>query len=190
MARLQLALVAVAGVVAACASPTSPSPTAGVAVSSAPTAGASQGPSGSPVAVEGGCGATQVLAGPGPDARLGLADNPWAWATPADSGIVAYFWYPPPGVLSALRDPNDPNTGNTKILWITHGAGTGQLTVAARPSDASSPVVRFTFPPAASPADNYPSSIGLPSPGCWHLDLTLGTVRAAMDLTVATAPPK
>ena len=188
--RSHLAFLAVASVVAACASPTTPSPTAGVEVSSVPGPAASPGPSGSPIAVEGGCGATQVFAGPGPDARLGLADNPWAWATPADSGIVAYFWYPPPGVISALLDPNDPNSGNTKILWIAHGAATGQFIIAARRSDSSSPVVRFTFPPAMSPADNYPSSIGLPSPGCWHLDLTLGTVRAAMDLTVASAPPK
>ncbi len=190
MVRLHLALLAVAGVVAACASPPSPSPADGLAVSSAPSRAASPGPSGSPVAVGGGCGATQVFAGPGPDARLGLTDNPWAWATPAESGIVAYFWYPPPGVLSALRDPNDPNSGNTKILWITHGADTGQFIVAARRSDSSSPVVRFAFPPAMSPAQNYPSSIGLPSPGCWHLDLTLGKLRAAMDLSVATAPPK
>jgi hypothetical protein len=89
-----------------------------------------------------------------------------------------------------LRDPNDPSSGNTKILWVAHGAAAGDLVIAAHSPDSSSPVVQFTVPAVASPAGNYPSSIGLPSPGCWRLDLTIGTVGAAIDLTVASAPPK
>jgi hypothetical protein len=49
----------------------------------------------------------------------------------------------------------------------------------------SSPVVRFDFGVALSPSGNYPSSIDLPSPGCWRLELTLGTVHATIDVMVA-----
>jgi hypothetical protein len=49
----------------------------------------------------------------------------------------------------------------------------------------SSPVVRFDFGAALSPSGNYPSSIDLPSPGCWRLELTLGRVHATMDVMVA-----
>jgi hypothetical protein len=134
--------------------------------------------------VEGGCGATQVFAGPGPDATLGLADNPWASATPAEAGIVAYFWYEPPGVIFASRSMNDA----PKVLWISHDER-GHLLIAAHPLGATEPLVRFEVPPAAAPPGNYPSSIALPTAGCWHFDLTLGSARAAMDLSVVPRPP-
>ncbi|MGH2406448.1 MAG: hypothetical protein ACRDF7_00020 [Candidatus Limnocylindrales bacterium] len=149
--------------------------------SAASTATAQAGTPPSPVA--GGCGSTQVFAGPGPDAALGLAANSWAPATPADAGIVAYFWSPPPDLVFA-HGPND----GTKVLWISHGQQAERLTIVAHPLDASSPVVRFDFPAALSPSGNYPSGIDLPSPGCWRLELTLGTARATMDLIVAPAP--
>jgi hypothetical protein len=152
---------------------------------STPPAEASATPlSTTPVPVAGGCGSTQVFAGPGPDANLGLADNPWTAATPADTGIVAYFWYPPPDVLFAT----DPAGNSPKVLWINH-AHTGQLSVTAHPLGARTPVVRFAFGAAASPPDNYPSLIALPSPGCWHFDLAIGATRATMDLMVTSARP-
>jgi hypothetical protein len=113
---------------------------------------------------------------------LGLADNPWAPATPADAGIVAYFWHPPPDLLFA----HEADTG-TKVLWISHREQAERLIIEAHPLDASSPVVRFDFPAASSPSGNYPSGIDLPSPGCWRLELTLGTARATMDVMVAPA---
>jgi hypothetical protein len=153
---------------------------------SPPSASAAAVPSaqavGSLPLVAGGCGSTQVFAGPGPDAALGLADNPWAPATPADAGIVAYFWYPPPDLLFA-HGPND----RTKVLWVSHGEQAAHLTIAAHPLNASSPVIRFDFPPAFSPGGNYPSGIDLPSPGCWRLEIALGTAHATMDLMVAPA---
>jgi hypothetical protein len=136
----------------------------------------------SPSPVLGGCGSTQVFAGPGPDAALGLSDNPWAPATPGEAAIVAYFWYPPPDLIFA-HGPND----RTKVLWISHGEHEAHLTIAAHPLDASSPVVRFDFPPALSPTGYYPSGIDLPSPGCWSLDLTLGSTHATLDVAVAPA---
>jgi hypothetical protein len=158
--------------IGACSNPDTPSPSATVA-STAP----SVAPSASPSPVAGGCGKTPVFAGPGPDANLGLADNPWAWATPANAGIVAYFWYPPPHVLFA----HGPN-GRTKVLWVNHGALGGHLIIAAHPLDASAPVVHFEFPGGGG---GTPSSIDLPNPGCWTLDLAIGDTRATMDVLVA-----
>ena len=136
----------------------------------------------SPSPVAGGCGSTQVFAGPGPDADLGLADNPWAPATPPDAGIVAYFWYPSPDLLFA-HGPSD----RTKVLWVSHGQQATDLTIAAHPFNASSPVIRFDFPPASSPVGNYPSAIDLPGPGCWRLEITLGMAHATIDVMVAPA---
>jgi hypothetical protein len=144
---------------------------------------ASVEPSRAPAPVAGGCGATQVYAGPGPDANLGLADNPWAPASPADAGIVAYFWHPPPDIVVA-----DGATGGSKVLWVSHGDQTGQLKVSAHPLAASSPVVLFDLPAASSPSGNYPSGIELPNPGCWALDLTLGSAHATIDLMVTSSP--
>jgi hypothetical protein len=168
--------------VGACQSTVVPS-TATVIPSPSSAASASAQASTPPTPVAGGCGSTQVFAGPGLDAALDLADNPWAPAAPADAGIVAYFWYPPPDLVFAAG----PNDFESKILWISRGEQAGRLTIEAHPLDASSPVVRFDFPAASSPSGNYPSGIDLPSPGCWRFELTLGTARATMDVMVAPA---
>jgi hypothetical protein len=182
--RIFVTTAAAALLVAACSSLRQPLPP------SSPTSAASSATlqnsqaAVSPSPVRGGCGSTQVFAGPGPDADLGLADNPWAPATPTDAGIVAYFWYPPPGVVFASRSSNDA----PKILWISHGEQPGDLHIKAHPVGATSPIATFDVPPASSPAGNYPSGIELPSAGCWHLDLAIGSTQAAIDLLVAPAP--
>jgi hypothetical protein len=172
-------VVSVGLLIAACSNTELPSPTATAA---SPAASASLRPAlatASPSPVGGGCGSTQAFAGPGPDAALGLADNPWAPATPADAGIVAYFWYPPPDLLFA-HGPND----RTKVLWIFHRGQAAHLIIAAHPLNAASPVVRFAF---GASGGGSPSSIDLPSPGCWRLELTLGTTHATIDVMVAPA---
>ena len=133
-----------------------------------------------PSPVGGGCGSTQVFSGPGPDASSGLAANPWAWATPKIAGIIAYFWYAPPDLLLA-HGPSD----HTKILWLSGSQQAPVITIHAHPLGASSPAVEFSFPASAS--GGYPSLIDLPSPGCWRLEVTVGTAQATMDLHVAPA---
>jgi len=91
-----------------------------------------------------------------------------------DAGIVAYFWYPPPGVVFASRASEDA----PKVLWISHEEQSGHLIIKAHPLGAASPVAQFDLPAALSPAGNYPSGIELPSAGCWHLDLTIGSAQA------------
>jgi hypothetical protein len=137
------------------------------------------------MAIDGGCGATLLFASPGPAASLGLQTNVWASAAPIDAGIVAYFWGDPPYLVAGtVRAGGQSN----KVLWISDGTQTGSLSVAAHPLNAESPEVRFDIPPASSPHGNFPSSIDLPTPGCWHLDLTLGETLATIDVLVAPAP--
>lgn len=177
----------------ACQSTELPPPSASAATKSAATSsGSSLSPAPSlfpqaarsPSPVLGGCGNTQVFAGPGPDAALGLGDNPWASASPVDAGIVAYFWSSPPDLIFA-HGPAD----GTKVLWISHGEHVAHLTIEAHPFNATSPLVRFDFAPALSPSGNYPSGIDLPSVGCWSLELTLGSTHATLDVAVAPAKP-
>jgi len=174
--------VTVTLLMAACSNTELPSPTGTSSALPSSLESAQATTSQSPTPVAGGCGGTQVFAGPGPDAALGLADNPWAPADPSDAGIVAYFWYPPPNVLFA----SGPSDDGTKILWILHKEQSGHLVVAAHPLDATTPVVHFDFPAASSPT-GVPSSIDLPSAGCWHFDLTIGAAQADLDLLVAPA---
>jgi hypothetical protein len=139
---------------------------------------------GSPTPVAGGCGETQVFLGPGPDAALGLEGNAWAAATPWSVGLIAYFWSAPPNLLQV---PGPDHV--TKVLWIYHGAAqVGTVTVDAHPLGASTPHVTSTIGYAVVNGGNYPSSIEVPTPGCWELDVTLGATHATLDVEVAAAP--
>jgi hypothetical protein len=187
-----IALAAIVGIAAGACS-TTPAPTAtgpppGPATPSilpgfgpSPSPPVTPPPTPLPIPVAGGCGMTVVYAGPGPDARLGLEDNPWAPATPADAGIVAYFWYPPPGILS-VADPTMPNSGDTKVLWVVHGAVQGPLSIEAHPLAASLPVVAVRL---SNGDKGTPSSIAVPTPGCWRLEIALGATHATLDVMVA-----
>lgn len=137
-----------------------------------------------PVSVAGGCGDTQVFADSGPDAELGLAGNAWAAATPASAGVVAYFFHAPPNLIE-VAGPNQP----TKVLWIYHGEPQpGNVTIDVHPLGASAPHINSTIGYAVANGGNYPSSIDVPSPGCWRVDLSLGATHATLDLQVAASP--
>jgi hypothetical protein len=55
------------------------------------------------------------------------------------------------------------------------------MRISAHPLGSSSPIVRFTLP---GDGRSYPSTINLPSPGCWHLDVAVGNLNTMMDLVV------
>lgn len=168
----------------ACASVAPSASSLSPSVSASTTPSASVEPkSVTPSPLAGGCGSTQVFAGPGPDgsgpnAVTGLDANQWALAAPASSGIIAYFWGDLPLLVKA---PPPPGKGN-KILWISHSDALGELAIVAHPIASGSPIVRFSLP---RDGFSFPSTIDLPSSGCWHLDLTLGSVHATIDLSVA-----
>lgn len=128
--------------------------------------------------IQGGCGGTQVFAGPAPNADQSLAANPWAAASPPESGIIAYFWGDAPYLAAGNVRPGG---AANKILWASNTGPAGDLVVTAHPLGASSPIVRFRFPGVRS----WPSLVDLPTAGCWHLDLAAGSSRATIDLLVA-----
>ena len=175
LAGMSIVAVALAG----CASP--PQPSATPAATAAPTSTAL--PTASPVAVAGGCGSSQVFAGPGPDAALGLSDNPWAGASPGSAGVVAYFWFKPPTLVRV--EGADGN--GTKVLWMVHGGNVGPFEISAHPLDAAAPVVQVVARQADSPAGGYPSDVAIPTPGCWRFEITSGSDRATLDILVAPA---
>jgi hypothetical protein len=165
-------------VLARCASQPPPSAT-GI-----PTAAPTAPPSAGPVAVGGGCGSSVVFAGPGPDASLGLSDNPWAAASPGGPDVVAYFWLKPPDLLRV----EDADGLGTKVLWVVHGGSAGPLAITAHPLGAAAPVVPVWVEQDASPADNYPSNVAVPTPGCWRFEITSGSSSSTLDISVAPTP--
>lgn len=159
---------------AASPSPIAPSPT--------PPPGSTFGP---PVA--GGCGSTQVFGPPGPSQGPGvaLAELPWAPAAPTSAGLTAYFFSADPPFLTA-GEPTASGRSN-KVLWIAASPAGSELSITAHPLAAAAPIVRMTFPAATSPPGAFPSTIDLPSAGCWHLDIALGTTSATLEILVAPA---
>lgn len=127
------------------------------------------------VAIDGGCGNTPLYAGPGPDAGQGLSANPWSVATPASAGMVAYFWGQAPYLAAGSERPDGESN---KVLWVG-----GLTSIVAHRLDDPKVTARFEFPNGAGP-----STIDLPSPGCWRLELQWsGRMRASIDLPVAPA---
>jgi hypothetical protein len=174
--------------IAACttAPPTAPPTTRSTVVPTAAPASGSSGPSGTPadaaVPVAGGCAGTQVFRGGAPDA--GPATNPWAAAAPSSSGIVAYFFHEPPGLVIA----HEAGVGS-KVLWVARGAAAPELDISARPAESpSASPIGIVAPEASSPSGTYPSTIDVPTPGCWELDVTVGAAHGSIAILVAPAP--
>jgi hypothetical protein len=123
------------------------------------------------VVVAGGCGATGLYHGRPPawtaPAFSDSSPGPPAWpfALGGRGTVVALvFGYP-------LR-AGDPTNPSKKVLWIMRRPRHGlPLQISATPLHASAPVIRSTWSPDSSPGEIYPSSINVPTPGCWRLTL-------------------
>lgn len=132
--------------------------------------------------LEGGCGTTTILTPPAPVSYPGLDQNPWARAEPASAGILALFWGNPPYLAAGTHRPDG---SANKVLWVSE-AGSSSLQVAAHLLDRPAAPVNFTFPASGF---EFPSTIDLPEPGCWRLDLTLSDgTTASIALVVAPNP--
>ncbi|HEY6958708.1 MAG TPA: hypothetical protein VI814_07785 [Candidatus Limnocylindria bacterium] len=158
------------------ATPSRPASTASAGI---PATLAAFAPSSDATIVEGGCGTTQVWKGSIPiELERAAGDNaphglPVVYADPPVlAGFV--FGYP----LRAGR----PTDRSNKILWVVSGGRTGPLTVDAHPADAPQPAVHLTFPDNSGPGNIYPSSIDVPTPGCWHVALAWSGHTAQLDL--------
>ena len=127
--------------------------------------------------VRGGCGTTAVYQGGAPEWLVNAAggnnaprDLPWF---PSPSGLIGGFIFGYP--LQAGR--------GTKILFAVATQRAGHpLMISARPDGESGPVVAETSPDHSSPGEIYPSSIMVPTAGCWDLDLQWGNAQASARL--------
>ena len=159
--------------------------------SSAPAAARSPEPSpsaeasrtGGAVPMAGGCGETQVYQGGEPDwlTRAGDDNNPtflpYFVTSPANAAGFL-FSYP-------LRSGAPSNPGN-KILWVVGVPRDGNhLVVDGHPLNARTPAVHMSFEDNAGPGEIYPSEVDVPSPGCWHFDVSWGPNHTSVDLVFA-----
>jgi hypothetical protein len=81
-----------------------------------------------------------------------------------------------------------PENPSNKVLWIVRFPRDGHpLEITARLGRDPAKVVRTSWPADSSPGEIYPSGVDLPKPGCWHLELTWGSHRAAIDIKVDPA---
>jgi hypothetical protein len=134
-----------------------------------------------PLVMAGGCGATRILKGAIP-AWLDVAGGhnnpatvPYALATPDKAAAGFIFGYP-------LRSGHPANPDN-KILWVVGSPRAGSpLAITARPLGSAAPVIGQSLPDSSGPGEIYPSVVDVPTPGCWHLDLSWAGHRAALDL--------
>jgi len=82
--------------------------------------------------------------------------------------------------MASLGGFLNDNGGGTKVLWVTHGGEAGSRGTP-HPLGRAEPVVSFTFP--------GPSTVTVPTAGCWRFELTVGSQHATMDVLVAPARP-
>jgi hypothetical protein len=129
----------------------------------------------------GGCAGTFVSDAVPPDwARGGLNFQPgrsWQgppWAAGKPAGAVAYLFA---GQLVAQGRRPD-GTAN-KVLWVVRGSP-ASIDVEGRPLGRSGPVVTIAGPMAN--ANQLPSQVDLPTPGCWSFRIASGSAGAQTSI--------
>ncbi|MGI8418557.1 MAG: hypothetical protein ACR2P2_20635 [Nakamurella sp.] len=113
-----------------------------------------------------------------------LTSTPPEWAQAGFSGPgFAPFTYSASGNLIAyvFADPlvSPPATGrNNKILWVAKTAprDAGEFTIVGHLEGTDRTI---TVDVGTSPG---PSIVDMPAAGCWHLDLTWGTLKDSINL--------
>lgn len=154
-------------------------------VSCSAGASAPPGPSGTPwpppgaQVVSGGCGKTQVMKGIAPPewALAGFSGNatwlPWALS---DSGRSVAYLFSKQLVAGGVRRDGSSN----KILWASKDGGIPSIT--AHPAGAATP--RIDISGQGTNGNQMPSSVDLPSPGCWSFELSWGKSTDRISLEV------
>jgi len=137
--------------------------TGGSAASPVPTAAAPPTPDTSPTA--GGCGTTTAVVGELPEwtGPVGLPGG--RYVTSHEGNAVGVIF------ASSLRSgPIGPTDASNKILWIVQEPRKGNdLRLTLRPLGGTEPTVRITEQANSSPGEIYPSSVDVPTPGCWSV---------------------
>jgi hypothetical protein len=107
----------------------------------------------------------------------GLDENPWATATIGSVSVYAILWRHQSPYLSV--NPLATSEGN-KILWLVDGVAASAVTIRAHPENEPTPLVMV-----GQPFDQeLPSTVDLPSDGCWVFDVAAGTSHGILGLTV------
>jgi hypothetical protein len=165
---------------AACASPP-----AGRASAASPAASAATAP-------PGGCAGTRVVSGPAPPpwARAGFSPDgpspvPWALGTPGDALVYLF-------AVQLVAGGSRPDGSSNKLLWATRDP-TDAMLVEGRPLGREQPVV--TVRDQLAFANQMPSTVDVPSAGCWSFRVTWGqpSRTSTIDLDVLPAgalPPR
>ena len=145
------------------------------------------------------CAATTVHYGPNEGAQAGLAQLPWIAASPSSTGVVGHlFYYDRSNVwkmerLLRLRmysgGQSPDGRVNMKILreLLDRGASPPILDLQAKRLDGSGSFSQ-ELPSTSSDAQQFPSIIDVPEPGCWRLTLKAGTT--AGHVTIVVVPGK
>jgi hypothetical protein len=135
---------------------------------------------GSKVVWDDGCAGSRMYTAPAPrwSTKQGLDRIPWLRPLPESAGVVGFFWPHQPYLVPAGHLHSDGAAN--KILWVAQTGG--HLTVKAHPIDRDAPVVSFDL---GSSGFQWPSSIDLPSAGCWTLTLTWSNKQADVNVRVS-----
>jgi hypothetical protein len=129
------------------------------------------------------CAATPIRTTPFPE--HGLGPLPWIEASPASAGITGHLFYAYGlhGKAAELHTHGVmPHERSTKILWVIKHAGTGRMLNIAGRNLTGGGTMHQRFPVAISPANNYPSILDVPTPGCWRFQLGSGTVQGTVTM--------
>jgi hypothetical protein len=129
------------------------------------------------------CAATPIRTTPFPEHGLGLL--PWIEASPASAGITGHLFYAYGlhGKAAELHTHGVmPHERSTKILWVIKHAGTDRMLNIAGRNLSGGGTMHQRFPVAISPANNYPSILDVPTPGCWRFQLSSGTVHGTVTM--------
>jgi hypothetical protein len=129
--------------------------------------------------VSGGCEKTQVLTGIAPPqwALAGFSGKPTQlpWAL-SDSGRSLAYLFATHLVAGGVRRDGSSN----KVLWVVKHAGAPAIT--AHPAGAATP--RIDIGGQGTNGNQMPSSVDLPSPGCWSFELSWGKSTDRLSLEV------
>jgi hypothetical protein len=153
-------------------------------------------PTATALVAEAGCRPPQVQYTPYPGHGDGLSQIPWVRGEPRDSGLVALLWYWPQSWQQQLvRDARiftggvAPAGYNVKVMWVflarsARDRGGRELVVEGQRLDGPGRF-RDSFSAigyaGAGGAPSYASTIVVPAPGCWRLNLSTGRLRARVD---------
>lgn len=106
--------------------------------------------------------------------RADLRSIPWIKTAPEGAGMTGHLFTSPDGVATVHVGASWPDGSSNKVLWLVSNPGAGTELVVSGTNQTTGETYHDVFVSVA--AGEFPSVLALPSPGCWDLTLTTGTV--------------